>query len=193
MRMSAPERREQLLDVTIEIVAHEGFPAVSIQSVARRAGITRPIVYEHFGDLGGLLRALVERETKRALAQVTATALGDLSDGDARGQMLESLRGYLAAVAEHPNTWRLVLMAPEGAPELLRKSIAKGRTAVLGQLVAAIEPLLSGDGAAPDPDLTARVLSTIADEYARLLLTDPRKFDEQRLLAHAGWLLGRLT
>ena len=50
-RMPAEERREQLLDVTAELVAEQGFQAVSIQAVARRAGISRPIVYEHFGDL----------------------------------------------------------------------------------------------------------------------------------------------
>jgi AcrR family transcriptional regulator len=62
----------QLLDVTKEIVGEQGFHAVSIEAVARRAGITRPVVYEHFGDLKGLLEALVEREGARALAQLAA-------------------------------------------------------------------------------------------------------------------------
>ena len=73
-RMSADERREQLLDVTKEIVGEQGFHAVSIEAVARGAGITRPVVYEHFGDLPGLLEAMVEREGARALAQL-ATVL----------------------------------------------------------------------------------------------------------------------
>ena len=42
--------------------SRDGFHAVSIEAVAREAGITRPIVYGHFDDLGGLLEALVERE-----------------------------------------------------------------------------------------------------------------------------------
>jgi AcrR family transcriptional regulator len=54
-RLSASARREQLLDTTSEIVADEGFQGVSVQAVARRAGVSRPIVYEHFGDLHGLL------------------------------------------------------------------------------------------------------------------------------------------
>jgi AcrR family transcriptional regulator len=193
MRMSASERRDQLLDATSAIVVEHGFQGVTIQSVARRAGITRPIVYEHFGDLQGLLEALVEREMARALEQVSATALPELSSGDPRELMLESLRGYLAAVAAHPETWRLVLMPPEGAPELLRKRIVKGRAAVVQQLVRAVAPLVSGGQVAPDPELTGRLLSTIADEYARLLLTNPRAFRVKRLLAHAEWLLRRLT
>jgi AcrR family transcriptional regulator len=78
--MTAAERREQLLDVTTEIVAERGFQGVSIQSVARTAGISRPIVYEHFGDLTGLLEALVERETARALAQVSETTVENLTE-----------------------------------------------------------------------------------------------------------------
>ncbi|HEX6944950.1 MAG TPA: helix-turn-helix domain-containing protein, partial [Casimicrobiaceae bacterium] len=48
--MSAEARREQLLDVTKAIVAEHGFHAVSIEGVAREAGISRPIVYGHFDD-----------------------------------------------------------------------------------------------------------------------------------------------
>lgn len=187
--MTASARREQLLDVTSEIVASQGFQAVSIQSVARSAGISRPIVYEHFGDLAGLLKALVERETQRALAQVSETTLGDLTEGDPPELMLESLRAYLSAVEHHPATWRLVLMPPEGAPELLRESIIRGRSAVLSKLARAVRPVATPDGEAPDPELTARMLSAIADEYARLLLTDPTHFPRERLLLHARWLL----
>ena len=72
-RMSGEQRREQLLDATKAIVVADGFHAVSIEAVARAAGITRPIVYGHFDDLGGLLEALVERESRRALEQLPET------------------------------------------------------------------------------------------------------------------------
>ena len=192
-RMTAPERREQLLDVAGEIVAAEGFPAVSIQSVARRAGISRPIVYEHFGDFPGLLEALVERETARALAQVSDTEVGDLSAGDPAELLLESLRAYLGAVARSPMTWRLVLMPSEGAPEVLRKSIEQGRAAVLDRLTQAVRPISSPAGGTPDPELTARIFSAIADEYARLLLSAPERYPAERLLAHARWSLEHLV
>jgi AcrR family transcriptional regulator len=191
--MTATARREQLLRVTIKIVAEEGFQGVSIQSVAQKAGITRPIVYEHFGDLDGLLEAALATELDRAMAQVTATELGDLSQGDADEVMLESLRRYLAAVGENPMTWKLVLMPPEGAPEILRKRIVRGRAAVLRSLTNAVSPGAMPGEASPDPEMTARILSTIADEYARLLLTDPARFPADRLLAHAQWLLRNLA
>jgi AcrR family transcriptional regulator len=187
--MAGEQRRAQLLDVTAELVLEQGFHAVSIQSVARRAGITRPIVYEHFGDLNGLLTALIQREGGRALDQVRATRLRDLTTGEPIELMIESLRTYLTAVEGNPTTWRLVLLPPEGAPELLRTSIADGRSAVLADLIDAVAPSLEPDIDGSDSELTARLLSTMADEYARLVLCDPVRYAPQRLLRHARWFL----
>ena len=191
--MSAVERREQILDVTAEILGRSGFHEVSIQAVANAAGVSRPIVYEHFGDLGGLLEALVNREMQRAGDQIAKTALGDLGSGDPRELMLLSLGSYLTAVEQHPSTWRLVLMPPEGTPAQLRATITRGRASVLEDLREAVRPGLRRGEAAEDPEMTARTLSAIADEYARLVLTDPKRFSPERLLDHARWFLGQLT
>jgi len=191
-RMSAPERRRQLLDVTRSIVARDGFHAVSIEAVAREAGITRPVVYGHFTDLPGLLEALVDQESERALGQLADVLPRDLAAGDPRELLLGALRGYLAAVEAEPVTWRLVLMPPEGAPRVLRDRIAQGRAAVVDQLAQAISPGLGAGRESPDPELTARTLSALADEAARLLLTDPARYPADRLLTHAGWLLEAL-
>src|SRR4051795_9875525 len=119
MRMTGEQRREQLLDATKAIVLERGFHAVSIEAVARAAGITRPIVYGHFEDLGGLLERLVERESRRALAQLP----------DAYDDLLGALTAYLNAVRTDPDTWRLVLVPPEGAPRLLPERIPGRRAA----------------------------------------------------------------
>lgn len=192
-RLSAPARREQLLDVATDLVVEQSFHAVSVEAVARRAGITRAVIYQHFGDLPGLLEAVIARETQRARAQVAQTALPDLTEGEPRALMLQSLRAYLHLVHEHPTTWRLVLMPPEGAPELLRQSIARGRGAVLSDLTRAVRPALRRDPGSPDAELTARVLSAISDEYARLVLTDPVRYSPERLLEHARWYISQLA
>ncbi|MFN2615951.1 MAG: TetR/AcrR family transcriptional regulator [Thermoleophilaceae bacterium] len=192
--MSAAERREQLLDATKEIVSEHGFHAVSIEAVARRAGITRPIVYGHFHDLAGLLEALVERETARALAQLDERRVlpEDLRQGDPVEQLLAALRGYLEAVSFDPDTWRLVLMPPEGAPKALHKLIAEGRSEIVAQLARAVGPGFGRGGESPDPELTALMLSAVSDEAARLLLTDAERYPVKRLLAHSRWVLSRL-
>jgi AcrR family transcriptional regulator len=190
-RLSAEARREQLLDATKAIVARDGFHAVSIEAVAREAGITRPIVYGHFEDLPGLLEALVRREGARALGQLAKVLPDDLA-ADPREQLVAALRGYLEAVRADPETWRLVLMPPEGAPQVLRNHVETGRAAVLARLAETIRPGLGAGRESPDPELTARLLSATADEAARLLLTDPERYPVERLTSHARWVLGRL-
>lgn len=190
--MRASARREQLLELTTQLAVDLGFHAVSVDAIARRAGITRAVIYQRFGSLQALLEEVIERETTRALAQISETALADLSKGDAKELMLESLEAYLRAVHDHPTTWQLVLMPPEGAPESLRQSIAKGRQTVLAQLTRAVRPAVrSGDP--NDAELTARVLSAISDEYARLVLTNPSRYRPEQLLRHARSLLDQPT
>jgi AcrR family transcriptional regulator len=188
-RLTAVERREQLLDATKALVHEHGFHGLSIEAVARAAGVTRPVVYGHFGDLRGLLEAMLERESARALGQLAGILPTDLADGDPREALLGGLRGYLEAVAADPATWRLVLMPPEGAPALLRERVAQGRAAVVAALAQALGDGIAPGRASPDPALTARMLSAISDESARLLLTDPDEFTIERLVAHARWLL----
>ena len=191
--MSGAQRREQLLDVAKAIVEEQGFHAVSIEGVARRAGITRPIVYGHFGDLAGLLEAMLDRETARALGQLAAILPTDLVTRDPRDALLAAFTGYLEVVGADPVTWRLVLMPPEGAPALLREKITEGREAVIATLAQVVGPGLTPGRASPDPPLTARMLSALADESARLMLTDPEQFPAERLVAHARWLIDQLS
>jgi AcrR family transcriptional regulator len=174
-RMRAPARREQLLDVTTEVVVEHGFPAATIEAIAQRAGITRAVIYQHFGDLGTLLETAIDREMTRALSQVSETTPSDLSEGDPRELMLESLQAYLHAVRDHPTTWRLVLLPPVGAPERLRKAIVHGRRSVLAQLTKAVRPGLRGGD----------------DNDAEL--TNPDRFPPKRLLRHARWWLDQAS
>ncbi|HKG66102.1 MAG TPA: TetR/AcrR family transcriptional regulator [Solirubrobacteraceae bacterium] len=190
--MTADARREQLLDVTKAIVAERGFHAVSIEGVAREAGISRPIVYGHFDDLAGLLDALVRREGARALGQLAEVLPAALARSDPGERLVASLGGYLEAVQADPLTWRLVLVPHEGAPRVLHQAISRGRAAVVAQLAEALE---GGDGAldTPDPDLAAHLLSALADEAARLLLAEPERYPRERILALARWFLGRVV
>jgi len=187
--MSAAQRREQLLDVTTALVIGQGFHGVSMEAVSRAAGVTRALVYQHFDDLGDLLNAVVAREMDRALSQVTETQLTNLGEGEPRELMLESLRAFLFAVRDHPTTWRLVLMPPEGAPPAMRRSVARARTRVRAGMAESVQPALRAGRGPAEARLTANVLSAVADEYARMVLTDPRRYPPERLLEHARWLL----
>ncbi|MFC3898240.1 TetR family transcriptional regulator [Lentzea rhizosphaerae] len=72
--MTGKERREQLLDVSRALFAEKGFEATSIEEIAHRASVSKPVVYEHFGGKEGIYAVVVDREMQRLMDQIV-TAL----------------------------------------------------------------------------------------------------------------------
>jgi AcrR family transcriptional regulator len=70
--MSGQERRAQLLDVGRSVFAELGYDATSIEEIAKRARITKPVVYEHFGGKEGLYAVVVDREVRRLMDLITS-------------------------------------------------------------------------------------------------------------------------
>jgi AcrR family transcriptional regulator len=76
VRMTGSQRREQLLDVGRSLFAEKGFEASSIEEIASRAGVSKPVVYEHFGGKEGLYAVVVDREMSALLARFSAALTG---------------------------------------------------------------------------------------------------------------------
>src|SRR5258706_1835381 len=72
MRLPAPRRRHQLLDVARELFAAGGFHATSMDDGAEAAGVTKPVLYQHFPSKRALYRELLEDVRRRLLADITA-------------------------------------------------------------------------------------------------------------------------
>ena len=72
-RMSAGERREQLITVARGLFAEKGFDATSIEEIASRAKVSKPVVYEHFGGKEGLYAVIVDRELMTISTTITAS------------------------------------------------------------------------------------------------------------------------
>jgi AcrR family transcriptional regulator len=75
--MTGKERREQLLDVGRRLFAERGFEGTSIEEIAAQAGVSKPVVYEHFGGKEGLYAVVVDREVDRLLTMATTLLDGD--------------------------------------------------------------------------------------------------------------------
>ena len=71
VRMTGQQRREQLLDVGRSLFAERGFDATSIEEIANRAKVSKPVVYEHFGGKEGLYAVVVDREMHLLLQRIT--------------------------------------------------------------------------------------------------------------------------
>ena len=105
VRMTGQERRSQLLDIGRSLFAEKGFDAASIEEIASRAGVTKPVVYEHFGGKEGLYAVVVDREMERILTGVT----GALADGSARELLEQAALAFLVYIEEEPDGFRILV------------------------------------------------------------------------------------
>ena len=85
VRMTGPERRQQLLGVGRELFARRGYQATSIEEVASQADVSKPVVYEHFGGKEGLYDAVVDGEMRQLLERFESA----LSSGGHPRELLE--------------------------------------------------------------------------------------------------------
>ncbi|GAA0948122.1 TetR/AcrR family transcriptional regulator [Kribbella koreensis] len=73
VRMTSAERREQLIVIARGLFAEKGYEATSVEEIAARAEVSKPVVYEHFGGKEGLYAVVVDREVRKLLDTVTAS------------------------------------------------------------------------------------------------------------------------
>lgn len=77
VRMSAKQRREQLIGVGRRLFAEKGYETVSVEEIAAEAAVSKPVVYEHFGGKEGLYAVIVDREMNGLLEQIATSLTGD--------------------------------------------------------------------------------------------------------------------
>ena len=77
VRMSGSERREQLVEVGRKLFASKGFESVSVEEIAAKAGVSKPVVYEHFGGKEGLYAVIIDREVTLLIDTITLAMKSD--------------------------------------------------------------------------------------------------------------------
>lgn len=105
-------RREALLAAADLVVQRDGSSS-SMAAIAAEAGITKPILYRHFGDKSGLYAALAARHTDRLLVDLTAALR---SAGTARDRVRRTVDAYLVVVEDEPQVYRFLVQSVEAAP-----------------------------------------------------------------------------
>jgi AcrR family transcriptional regulator len=76
-RMTGKQRREQLIDVGRRLFAAKGFEGTSVEEIASKANVSKPVVYEHFGGKEGLYAVVVDREIAALLEGITGALTAD--------------------------------------------------------------------------------------------------------------------
>jgi len=103
--MSASQRRTQLVEVGKAVFAELGYDAASVEEIAARAHVSKPIVYEHFGGKEGLYAVIVDREVNRLLEYISSRLA---SGTGARGKLFGSAMAFLDYIEADPSGFRVL-------------------------------------------------------------------------------------
>ena len=103
--MTGKERRQQLLDVARALFAEKGFDGTSIEEIAHRAGVSKPVVYEHFGGKEGVYAVVVDREMRSLLDLVVSA----LSAGHPRDLLEQAARALLDYIDGNTDGFRVLV------------------------------------------------------------------------------------
>ncbi|QKT06528.1 TetR/AcrR family transcriptional regulator [Gordonia sp. X0973] len=104
-RMSGTQRRAQLIEVARGLFAERGFDATSIEEIAQRANVSKPVVYEHFGGKEGLYAVVVDREMEALLEMITSS----LSTTRSRYRVQQVALALLTYMEERPDGFRILV------------------------------------------------------------------------------------
>ncbi len=104
-RLAASARRAQLVDVGRKVFAERGYEATSVEEIAERAGISKPIVYEHFGGKEGLYAVVVDREVEHIVTCIVEA----ISAGSPRERLERAALAFLTYVKERPGGFAVLL------------------------------------------------------------------------------------
>jgi AcrR family transcriptional regulator len=180
--MPPEQRREQLLDAALSVIVEQGYGGVSIEAIARAAGVTRPVVYDHFPNLARLLHAVVEREERYSLDELNAVVPDAPGDRDPVELLATGVRRFLDAVISRPTTWRIILLPLEGTPAIVREHVETNRRRMIERIERLVRWGIERHGLPHDLDveLTARAIRDLGEEAGRMVLTDPQRYSPER-------------
>ncbi|GAB6983489.1 TetR/AcrR family transcriptional regulator [Nocardioides pyridinolyticus] len=124
-RLSPEQRREQLLDLGVRLLAHRSLDELSIDLLAEEAGISRGLLYHYFGNKHAFHEAVVRRAADDLIAQTAPPA-----DGEPMERMLTSLTAYLDYVVANHEGYLSLVKAAQGGNETLREIYEEARSAL---------------------------------------------------------------
>jgi AcrR family transcriptional regulator len=169
-RLPAPARREQILDVALVVFAHTGFHGTSMNDVAVAAGVTKPVLYQHFDSKRDLYQALLDEVGARLLNSISKSA-ADATDG--RSQTELGYRAYFRWVAEDHDAFRLLFGSGSRRDDEFNLAVRE----ITAQAARAVAPLIDVDITDEHRKTLAHALVGLAEGASRRLVELGDDFD----------------
>ena len=157
-RISGPERRVRIEEEAARLFAERGYEATSMEEVARAAGVTRPVVYDHFASKRELHEHLLRRQGRGLLEFVATRAAGAVAPED---RFRLGLTAFFEYVKAHPYAWRMIIRDPPVDAKLsaLQRKMQQRATAILAETLAT-DPQMAG-ARERDPERLMRIAEAL--------------------------------
>jgi AcrR family transcriptional regulator len=136
IRLPAAERRAQLLEVACRLFAHDGYTGASMEAIAEAAGVTKPVLYQHFPSKHALYTDLLTIELGR-LEMAFEDAIEHAEDNAAR--LRQGFGAYVDFVAVHEDAFRVLFTSSLGREDAFRERVARFRDWIAGRITAIIQ------------------------------------------------------
>lgn len=165
-RLPAARRRRQLLDVALDVFATRGFDGTSMAELAEAAGITKPVLYQHFASKRELYLELLEdvgRQLQEAVGKATAAAAGP------HGQVEAGFRAYFRFVAENRSAFQLLFLGSSRHDREFTHAVER----VEESMADAVAPLIEAGIDEPHRRQLAHALVGMAEVTGRRAVADP--------------------
>jgi len=134
-RMTAAERREQLIEIARALFAERGVDGTTVEEIASRASVSKPVVYEHFGGKEGLYAVVVDREVQHLLGGMRAA----LTSGGPRELLERAAYALLTYIETSSDGFRILVRdAPVGTP-------TGSYVSIISDIASRVEDILVGE------------------------------------------------
>jgi AcrR family transcriptional regulator len=169
-RVPRDVRRSQLLELAEPLFMEKGYAGFSIDDLCRAAGVSRPIVYEHFGSKDGIYIACL-RVIRDELDQALLAAAADGSD--LRSTVQSAAEAWFAIVQRDPQRWSLVYGGTTGLVGPLADQLAELRDATVAK-IGLVARHYAPDASAEEVSAWAHSVSGAGEQLGRWWLRNPR-------------------
>jgi AcrR family transcriptional regulator len=133
-RLPANARRAQLVDVGREVFAKRGYEGTSVEEIADRAKVSKPVVYEHFGGKEGLYAVIVDREMEYVVRRISEA----IATGTPRERVEQAALAFLTYVRDQPDGFAILAQdRPLSSPSTGMQSLLNDVAERVGDVFAA--------------------------------------------------------
>jgi AcrR family transcriptional regulator len=182
-RLPATARREQILDVALEVMGRAGYHGASMNDIAEAAGVTKPVLYQHFDSKRELYLALLDEVGNRLLSAIV-TGTADAPDG--KSQTERGFQAYFRWVADDHDAFMLLFAGGARRDDEFNEAVRR----ITDHAASAIAPLIAVDIDQEERRTIAHALVGLAEGASRRLVERGDDFDPDavaRAVSRLAW------